>query len=139
MNKAWIQAAIDAVAEHGGGTVVIPNSVTSISNYAFQNCTGLTNITLPADLIGCYNYVFGGCTNLKSIICLSPTARNWNINNFPESVLSRAKLIVPQGKKDTYQSVGGCLSAFTDIKEIRIFSRDEKKQDDMRHYCATLW
>lgn len=24
----------------------------------------------------------------------------------------------------------------TDIKEIRIFSRDEKKQDDMRHFFA---
>ncbi len=24
----------------------------------------------------------------------------------------------------------------SDIKEIRIFSRDEKKQDDMRHYLA---
>ena len=25
----------------------------------------------------------------------------------------------------------------TDIKEIRIFSRDEKKQDDMRHLIQT--
>ena len=97
--------------------VVLPPTITYLMNYAFQNCTGLTNITLPADLIGCYNYVFGGCTNLKSIICLSPTAYNWNNNNFPSSVLSGATLIVPQGTKAAYQSVGGCLSAFTDIKE----------------------
>ena len=25
----------------------------------------------------------------------------------------------------------------TDIREIRILSRDEKKQDDMRHACQT--
>ena len=98
--------------------VVLPPTITYLMNYAFQNCTGLTNITLPANFIGCFNYVFGGCTSLKSIICLSPTARNWNTNNFPESVLSRAKLIVPQGKKDAYQSVGGCLSAFTNIEEM---------------------
>ena len=31
---------------------------------------------------------------------------------------------------------GAVLDRFlnTDIKEIRIFSRDEKKQDDMRHH-----
>ena len=27
----------------------------------------------------------------------------------------------------------------TDIKEIRIFSRDEKKQDDMRHEYQTAY
>ena len=27
------------------------------------------------------------------------------------------------------------VSLRTDIAEIRIFSRDEKKQDDMRHEC----
>ena len=27
----------------------------------------------------------------------------------------------------------------TDIKEIRIFSRDEKKQDDMRHYLQSIY
>ena len=98
--------------------VVLPPTIRYLMNYAFQNCTGLTNITLSADFIGCYNYVFDGCTNLKSIICLSPTPYSWNTNNFPESVLSRAKLIVPQGKKDAYQSVGGCLSTFTNIEEM---------------------
>ena len=27
----------------------------------------------------------------------------------------------------------------TDIGEIRIFSRDEKKQDDMRTRCSFMW
>ena len=98
--------------------VVLPPTIKYLMNYAFQNCTGLTNITLPADFYACYNYAFDGCTNLKSIICLSPTPYSWNMNNIPESVLSNATLIVPQGKKAVYQSVGGSLSAFTDIKEM---------------------
>lgn len=86
-------------------------------NYAFQNCTGLTNITLPADFYACYNYAFDGCTNLKSIICLSPTPYSWNMNSIPESVLSGATLIVPQGKKEAYQSVGAvCLRSPTSRK-----------------------
>ena len=98
--------------------VILPPTIKYMMNYAFQNCTGLTNITLPADFYACYSYVFDGCTNLKSVICLSPTARSWNTNNFPESVLSNATLIVPQGKKAAYQAAGGCLSAFTDIQEM---------------------
>ena len=98
--------------------VVLPNSIKYLMNNAFEGCTGLTNITLPAGFYSCYNDVFVGCTNLKSIICLSPTPHSWNMNNIPESVLSRATLIVPQGKKAAYQSVGGSLSAFTNIEEM---------------------
>lgn len=98
--------------------VVLPPTIHYLMNYAFQNCTGLTDITLPANFYSCYNYAFDGCTNLKSVICLSSTARNWNMNNFPESVMSSATLIVPQGKKAAYQAAGGCLSAFTDIQEM---------------------
>lgn len=37
----------------------------------------------------------------------------------------------------TGSSGNAVLNSFlrTDIAEIRIFSRDEKKQDDMRHEC----
>ena len=98
--------------------VVIPPSVKYLMNYAFQNCTGLTNITLTSTFYGCYNYVFDGCTNLKTIVCLLTTPRNWNLNNFPETVYSNATLVVPQGCKSAYQSVGGCLSNFSNIEEM---------------------
>lgn len=98
--------------------VVLPATIKYLMNYAFQNCTGLTSITLPAGFYGCYNYVFDGCTNLKTVICLMTSPDNWNANNFPSSVLSNAKLCVPQGYKSAYESAGGCLSAFTNIVEM---------------------
>ena len=58
--------------------VTIPNSVTSIGSYAFQGCTGLTDVTISAASIG--SYAFSGCTGLKSI----------NFNNVLKSIGTRA-------------------------------------------------
>ena len=50
-------------------TVVIPDGVTILGNYAFDHCTGLTNITLPDSLATIDQYVFNGCTGLTEIDC----------------------------------------------------------------------
>lgn len=49
------------------GTVVIPNSVTSINDGAFYDCTGLTSITIPDSVKNIGNSAFCGCRNLTSI------------------------------------------------------------------------
>ena len=48
-------------------SVVIPNSVTSISNYAFVNCTGLTSVTIGSGVTSIGYSAFKGCTGLTSI------------------------------------------------------------------------
>ena len=40
-------------------------SLTSIGDYAFYNCSGLTSITLLSNLTSIGNYAFSGCTNLQ--------------------------------------------------------------------------
>ena len=52
----------------GGKTsITIPNSVTSIGNYAFENCSGLTNITIPNSVTSIGDGAFSGCTGLTSV------------------------------------------------------------------------
>ena len=46
---------------------IIPESVTSIGNYAFSNCRGLTSITIPEGVTSIGNYAFSYCIGLTTI------------------------------------------------------------------------
>ena len=48
-------------------SVTIPNSVTSIGNRAFYGCTGLTSITIPNSVTGFGDDAFFGCSGLTSV------------------------------------------------------------------------
>ena len=47
-------------------SVTIPNSVTSIGEEAFYACTGLTSVTIPNSVTSIGNYAFYYCTGLTS-------------------------------------------------------------------------
>ena len=46
---------------------IIPDSVTSISSYAFRSCKSLTSITIPDSAISIGDSAFEGCTGVNSI------------------------------------------------------------------------
>ena len=48
-------------------SVTIPDSVTIIGRYAFENCTSLTSVTIPNDVTSIGYGVFQGCTSLTSV------------------------------------------------------------------------
>ena len=48
-------------------SIAIPDSVTSIGNYAFYGCTGLTSVTIPDSVTSIGNDAFNGCTGLTSV------------------------------------------------------------------------
>ena len=52
---------------HGATEVVIPDSVTSIGNWAFYNCSGLTSVTIGNSVTSIGNYAFAGCSSLTSV------------------------------------------------------------------------
>ncbi len=58
---------------------VIPTdgSVTSIGDYAFSGCSGLTNITIPASVTSIGGYAFYDCSSLTSIT-FTGTKFEWN-------------------------------------------------------------
>ncbi len=47
--------------------LVIPNSVTSIVDYAFSGCSGLTSVTIPNSVTSIGYCVFEGCSGLTSV------------------------------------------------------------------------
>ena len=48
-------------------SITIPNSVTSIGNYAFSTCYSLASITIPNSVTSIGNYAFNTCFSLASI------------------------------------------------------------------------
>ena len=48
-------------------SITIPNSVTSIGNSAFYGCSGLTGVTIPNSVTSIGNYVFQNCSGLASV------------------------------------------------------------------------
>ena len=48
--------------------LTIGTSVTTIGNYAFQNCSGLTSITIPNSVTSIGTYAFQNCTGVQTLI-----------------------------------------------------------------------
>ena len=47
---------------------VIPNTVTSIKDYAFSGCSSLTSITIPNSVTEIGTYAFSGCSKIQSVV-----------------------------------------------------------------------
>ena len=48
-------------------SITIPNSVTSIGESAFKGCKGLTSVTIPNSVTSIENSTFSGCSGLTSV------------------------------------------------------------------------
>jgi hypothetical protein len=46
-------------------SLILPESVTSLPEYAFQNCTSLESLSLPKNLVSIDNHCFTGATNIS--------------------------------------------------------------------------
>ena len=49
-------------------SITIPNSVTSIGDYAFYGCSGLTSVTIGNSVTSMGNGAFSYCSNLEKVI-----------------------------------------------------------------------
>lgn len=93
-----------------------------------QNCT-----VVPQDKCQCTKHMFQLETGIyEKLICCVHEYLPFRQEVYPMSLFTGKILMITGGTGSFGNAV---LNRFlrTDISEIRIFSRDEKKQDDMRH------
>ena len=95
--------------------LIIPNSVTSIGNYAFRGCSGLTSVTIPNSVTSIGNAAFYNCNSLTTVIAQMETPVNISSNVFPNR--ANATLFVPQGCVDAYKAAD-YWKEFKNIEEM---------------------
>jgi len=83
------------------GTAVIPNSVTSIGDFAFYSCYGLDSVTIPNSVTSIGNYAFYYCSGLTSITVHAitpPTLGGSAFNSVPTNI----PIYIPCGTYSDY-------------------------------------
>ncbi|HLN71848.1 MAG TPA: leucine-rich repeat protein [Prolixibacteraceae bacterium] len=84
---------------------IIPSSVTSIGNAAFNGCRGLTTVTIPSSVASIGASAFVNCNGLTSIITssITPIDLSESYGVF-DSFKTSSTLYVPLGSKSAYQA-----------------------------------
>ncbi len=89
-------------------SVIIPDDVTSIGNFAFYKCSSLQSIEMGKGIINIGAYAFHGCTNLKNVI-IPDSVTNIGSNAFSDcNSLISIKIpnsVTSIGKKAFYRCV----------------------------------
>ena len=87
---------------YGCKKTIIPNTVTNIKDYAFQGCSGLTNITIPNSVTSIGVYAFYGC-DLNKVTCISNTPPAAESDSFDYNSYNTATLYVPATSLNSYK------------------------------------
>ena len=87
-------------------SITIPNSVTSIGNYAFDACKSLTSITIPDSVTSIGNWAFRGCTSLISITIPGSVTR---IGDYAFALCKSLTAINADINNPNYCSIDGVL------------------------------
>lgn len=121
--------------------LVIPNSITSVNDYAFYGCTSLISITIPNSVISIGDQAFSQCPRINTIYSLNPTPPScFGIKTFSGGSMT-AEL---RDKYDVYNYATlhvpkGCEEAYSSAYEWRYFNKiKEDMEMDGKVYYANL-
>ena len=90
-------------------SITIPDGVTSIGEYAFRDCSSLTSITIPDGVTSIGDYAFEGCSSLTSItIPDSVTSIGWDA--FKNCTNLKSITIPNSVTSINYSAFSGCTS-----------------------------
>ena len=94
-------------------SVTIPNSVTSIGNYAFYKCSGLTSVTIPNSVTSIGESAFGDCSGLTSVTIPNSVTSIGNYAFYKCSGLT--SVTIPNSVTSIGESAFGDCSGLTSV------------------------
>ena len=108
-------------------SIEIPNSLESIGNHAFYQCTGLTSIEIPNSVSSIGGAAFDGCTGLKSLTVNNNRPPVAESDIASQNVYDNCVLYVPAGSENTYYA----STYWNKFKTIKTIAAEEKVPQDV--------
>ncbi|GHU39933.1 hypothetical protein FACS1894190_06130 [Spirochaetia bacterium] len=97
-----------------GTSYTIPDSVTSIGNYAFQNCSNLESVTMGSGVISIDYYAFGNCTSLESVTIPD------SVTSIGDSAFSYCTSLTSITIPNSVTSIGGSAFDWAGLTSVNI-------------------
>ncbi len=114
-------------------SIEIPDSVTSIGDYAFSGCTSLANIEIPDSVTSIGDAVFSGCTKLASIEIPNGVTR------IGKGAFSRCTSLTIFTIPDSVTSIGGgAFNGCTSLASITIPDGVTSIENSTFYDCTNL-
>ena len=98
------------------GTLIIPNTITKIGNYAFSGCDEFDRITIPEGVITIGDNAFNNCTSFKGVLTIPNSVISIGANAF-ESCTRITEVTISENVKEIPQE---CFSGCSRLKTITI-------------------
>ena len=114
------------VGATGITSVVIPGPITSIGSYAFDGCSNLKTIEFPVFLNSILDYSFRDCTSLKSISLEWEKPIDVNANVFDGVAVENVSLLVPSTQIDIYKAANVWSSFKVSGASYNFYAIDEE-------------
>jgi hypothetical protein len=116
-----------------GGSYTIPDSVSGIEEYAFEDCTGLTNVTMGNNLLAIGMGVFWGCNGLTTVAIPN------NVTSIGQSAFGYCSGLTNVTLGNSVASIGdGAFWGCSGLTTIAIPASVWSIEDDTFYDCSGL-
>ena len=109
-------------------SVTIPNSVTGIERFAFERCSGLTSVIIGNGVTSIDRYAFGGCSEILDVYCYAENVPSTDSEAFQSSSIADATLHVPATSVESYR----VTSPWSGFGKIVALTEEETGIDELK-------